>query len=211
MDKSCFPNLILPCSGRKFKRSSIDGATWKECYWSKWWRWCDHDAAGPTGRLCLVVFHPLFPPSLTLQPQEHWGWRTGSRNKETIGDLGKCYLIREAKCQLGRCCGSWRRQRIFAGGGLSANSISSSVHGQTNAMEGYPPIWPTGDGEVISGQSCCDRGKEHIFQSVILSASGREIPRGLFQLTRESKPAIIFIDDIDLLASSNPNLKDHGG
>ena len=118
----------------------------------------------PQGNCTWLHSILCFPPSLIQQPQEHWGWRTRPRDKETTGDLGKCYLIREAKCQLGRCCGSWRRQRIFAGGGLSANSISSSVHGQTNAMEGYPPIWPTGDGEVISGQSCCDRGKEHIFQ-----------------------------------------------
>ena len=208
MDKSCFPNLILPCSGRKFKRSSIDGATWKECYWSKWWRWCDHDAAGPTGRLCLVVFHPLFSPFINSAATGTLRVTDRIPKQRNYGRPWQVLSYQRSQMSVGTMLRVLTAPKNFCRRPSSTDSISSPVHRQTNALQCGPP----GTGKsYLANQSCCDRGKEHIFQSVILSASGGEIPRGLFQLTRESKPAIIFIDDIDLLASSNPNLKDHGG
>ena len=152
MDKSCFPNLILPCSGRKFKRSSIDGATWKECYWSKWWRWCDHDAAGPTGRLCLVVFHPLFSPFInsaatgTLRmmdktpKQRNYGrpWQVLSyqRSQMSVGTM-----LRVLKAQKNLC-----RRRSFCQFSFLICSRANEPHGRVSSYMAHRErgshIWP---------------------------------------------------------------------
>ena len=90
--------------------------------------------------------------------------RRRSGGKEAQRFTPWCYSLRETQRQVGRRCGSGDGQSLVEGGRHSPHQIPASIHWQANAMERYPAVRASRNGQVVPRKSRGHRSKEHILQ-----------------------------------------------